>query len=375
MNIVKTFAYSCLIGLGFGILSCSQDEQPKSNTSIHIEMNDYDTVVLSEIHPQQAIAIDTQIFVNGVADFHFDIENPSFYSLIYNNKTATTLFIEKGDRISVKLDTNKNGITYDIEGSENSKKIEELFKLQGSYTRTQKRLIQNTQGATPERLDSIKTMLRSMDTEFKKSMIKYIEKNTSSPASLLALFQGTGQQMIFDLYLDYPIFSKVHDSLQSNYPKFESHLKFFKENLDRTLAKDFQLPDTEGNIVHFSDYKGKWVMLDFWASWCKPCRVQNPALVELHKKYKDLQMISVTLDGMPNQQDAKADWKNAIKKDKLTDNWLHLGDLKGGQTPVAQLYEFKSIPQTLLINPEGRIVAKNLYVEQLDALLTKIYKK
>lgn len=345
------------------------------NTLIAIEMNDVDTVILSEIHPQEAIALDTQLIVDGKSSFNFDVENPGFYSIIYNNNTATTLFVEKGDDITIKKDTANNGISFNIEGSENSKNIEKLFKLQNTYARSQQHIAKNAQGASEGKLDTLRQMMFGLDREFKKSMIRFIDEHPNSPATLLALFQGTGQQMIFDLYLDYPIFSRVHDSLQANYPKFDAHLKFFKENLNRTIAKNFTLPDVKGNVVQFDDYKGKWILLDFWASWCKPCRAVNPELVKLHKDFSDIQMISVSLDGLPNQKDAKTEWLTAIDKDNLKDNWLHLSDLKGGNTPVAQLYEFKSIPQTLLINPEGRIMARNLNQQELRSLLTQIFKK
>ena len=371
----KIFALSILVGILIGLTACSNDTEVKKNTTVVVEMNDVDTMILSEIHPQEAIALDTQIAVNGKGQFNFDIENPGFYSVIYDNKAATTLFIEKGDFITVKKDTVNPGISFDIEGSENSRDIEELFKLQNSYLRSQQHIAKNAQGASEAKLDTLREMMFNLDKEFKKTMIRFIDEKSSSPATLLALFQGTGQQMIFDLYLDYPIFARVHDSLQTNYPQFNNHLKFFKDNLDRTLAKDFALPDVDGNVVQFEDYKGKWILLDFWASWCKPCRKVNPKLVEFHKRFPDLQMISVSLDGLPNQKDAKTEWLEAIKKDNLTGDWLHLSDLKGGNTPVAQLYEFKTIPQTLLINPEGRITARNLNQVELEILLTRIFEK
>lgn len=372
---MKNYLIVTLLALCFGLISCSDNKKPLKNTTIIVEMNNVDTIILSEIHPQQAIALDTQLMANGKGQFNFDIENPSFYSVIYDNKTISTLFVEKGDVITVRKDTFNNGITFDIKGSKNSEDIEKLYKLQNTYARSQQHIAKNAQGASKGKLDTLRQMMYNLDTEFKKSMIKFVDENPNSPSSLLALFQGTGQQLVFDLYLDYPIFSRVHDSLRSNYPKFDSHLKFFKENLDRTLAKDFRLPDIEGNVVQFEDYKGKWILLDFWASWCKPCRQVNPKLVEYHQLFPELQMISVSLDGVPNQKDARKDWLDAIEKDNLSDNWLHLSDLKGGNTPVAQLYEFKSIPQTLLINPSGRIVARNLQQVELGTLLSQIFKK
>lgn len=372
----NTLILSTLLTLLLSIVACNDNKEVVKNTTIQVsEMHEVDTMILSEIHPQEAIAIDTQLIVNGKGKFNFDIEHPGFYSVIYNNKTATTLFVEKGNSITIKKDTANNGISFDIQGSSSSRDIEELFKLQNTYARSQQHIAKNAQGASESKIDTLRQLIFGLDKEFKKSIIRFIDEKPSSPATLLALFQGTGQQMIFDLYLDYPIFARVHDSLQANYPKFDAHLKFFKENLDRTIAKNFMLPDVNGNVVQFEDYKGKWILLDFWASWCKPCRDVNPKLVELHKMYEDLQMISVSLDGLPNQKDAKSEWLKAIKNDGLNDNWVHLSDLKGGNTPVAQLYEFKSIPQTLLINPEGRIVARNLDQQELLTLLKQIFKK
>ncbi len=120
---------------------------------------------------------------------------------------------------------------------------------------------------------------------------------------------------------------------------------------------DFAANTPDGKSVKLSDVagKGKWVLLDFWASWCGPCRVENPNVVEAYEKFKDkgFTVFGYSLDNN------KADWTAAIKKDKLG-NWTNVSDLSGWQSPASQVYGIRSIPSNFLINPKGEIVAKNL---------------
>ncbi|MDR0547025.1 MAG: TlpA family protein disulfide reductase, partial [Dysgonamonadaceae bacterium] len=133
-------------------------------------------------------------------------------------------------------------------------------------------------------------------------------------------------------------------------------------------APDFTQNDVNGNPISLSDFKGKYLLIDFWASWCGPCRQENPNLVRAYQLYKDknFEILGVSLD----QRDAKA-WKNAIERDQLT--WPQVSDLKGWQNEVAQMYRISQIPQNLLLNPEGIIIAKNLRGSELQKQLSKIF--
>lgn len=127
-------------------------------------------------------------------------------------------------------------------------------------------------------------------------------------------------------------------------------------------APDFTAPDTDGNPLSLYKIRGKATIIDFWASWCAPCRRENPNVVKVYEKYHDkgLEIISVSLD-KPGQKDK---WLKAIEDDKL--NWHHVSNLQYFQDPVAQQYNIQSIPATYILDAEGKIVAKSLRGQALE---------
>jgi len=137
------------------------------------------------------------------------------------------------------------------------------------------------------------------------------------------------------------------------------------------IAPDFEQPDTAGKMVKLSDFKGKYVLLDFWASWCAPCREENPNVVKAYQKYKDkgFTVLSVSLD----QPGKKAAWLNAIHNDQLT--WTQVSDLKFWNNTVAKLYGIQSIPQNFLLDKDGRIIAINIKGDDLNRKLLEIFLK
>lgn len=195
----------------------------------------------------------------------------------------------------------------------------------------------------------------------------FIQSHPDSYISLEALVMMSGDYP--DPAIAEPYFNMLSAHVRSSevavaYAKRLAELKVV--SIGR-IAPDFTMPDTVGKKVALRDFRGKYVLLDFWASWCQPCRAESPYLVEAYEKYssKNFTILGVSLD----QLSGKKEWLKAIRKDGLT--WTHVSDLKEANAAV-KLYAVQGIPQNFLIGPDGKIIAKNLRGKALLETLEKV---
>ncbi|GHV25484.1 hypothetical protein FACS1894176_04050 [Bacteroidia bacterium] len=197
--------------------------------------------------------------------------------------------------------------------------------------------------------------------------IDFIQKHKDSPVSLMAMMEMSREPK--DLLTLDSLFQQLTPEVQ-NTPTGQEWNKFLQHHrltAIGAMAEDFTMNDVNGKPVKLSDFRGQYVLVDFWASWCKPCRMENPNVVKNYQQYKDknFTVLGISLD---NNQKA---WLNAIEKDGLT--WTQVSDLQFWNNAVARQYGITSIPYNFLLDPQGKIIANNLREEALADKLAKLF--
>jgi peroxiredoxin len=299
---------------------------------------------------------------------------PDYYVFRIGNHQTNLILRDKSD-IKIYGDA-KNFTAYNnIVNSDESKKLNELVFVLQSYNLKRDSATLYLR-AHPDQEQAINQSFMKLYYEFNEYKNNFLKENENSPALLPLISQ-------IDTDKEFPLYEEIVRQLLVGFSESPS-IQQLKAQYDQVKAKkdamsfldegkiapDFTQAKMDGTPMKLSDLRGKVVLIDFWASWCGPCRQENPNVVKLYEKYKDagFTVMSVSLDR------DKAAWQKAIEKDKLV--WPnHVSDLKQWGNEVAKMYKVSGIPFTVLIDQEGKIIGKNLRGIDLENKLKSIFEK
>ncbi len=366
-HIMKNVLLTAILAIAF--VACQQKNYKIEGTIADLAEGQ---AILKKVENGRPVSIDTAAIVEGKFTFTGSEEEPQIYLIYIDDNRIPTMFFGENKNITITAEDVTKLNDAKVEGSPITDIYTSLIKEMPGKERLeqlQKEYQAAMSASDQATMEALRTEANEMAEEQKAYFIQFIKDNTSNIVGANMALQAASE-------FEYDEFKELVSQFETNLGDhmYVNELKKALEPMEKAaeaekataigeVAPDFTLESIDGEPVSLSSLKGKYLLVDFWASWCKPCREENPNVVKAFAEFKakGFDVLSVSLD-----RDSAA-WKQAIADDQLT--WNHVIDAQGD---IANTYGVQGIPFTLLLDKEGKIIAKNLRGEELTAKLTEL---
>jgi|GEM_PF-482748 len=391
LNFSRALVVVALIAVG----AC----QPPKGALVKGTFEEADTVLVAKLLPDGIEYIDTLATRGGSFSIDLDVlpDQPEIFMFEKPGGLRISVVVRKGERITLKADKDEEGYGYSVKGSDESARILAINQVIGKLYETvdtlnavsQRKMSDPNFGSVR---DSLNEVYRTTIDETRMALVKMLREEPGSMTNMFIFPLGMGQDLLINPVEYLPLYDSVAAAMTLALPG-NKHVERFNERVvsvrkrveteqlmmqamsalePGAVVADIEMAGTDGRKHSLSELKGKVVLVDFWASWCRPCRQESPFMVSLYDKYKSkgLEILSISLDGVQDQPDAAGDWVRAIEEDGL--KWpLHVSDLQGWSSLAVRTYGFGSIPFTLLVDREGKLIEKGLRGEPLEQAIQR----
>lgn len=357
------------------LASCNGSKNGEFELKGQFKNTNGELIFLEKLAPKGPVVVDSTV-INENGEFEFANYSPKigFYRVRVDKENFAMLVLDSADKVNITGDLKDLSSTYKATGSAET----DLFVKYNSIVKHREMRLDSLQKVfmaviepfkmSTEKVDSVSRTLQepysALMNAIEYEMVAVLSKNTNMYASMMGI-QSLDPDKNIELY------DKLDTELKKKYPN-DYNVNMFHEMLERSrataigaAAPEINLPAPDGKEVALSSLKGKVVLIDFWASWCKPCRAEMPNVVKAYAKFKakGFEVYGVSLD-----QD-KDHWVEAIAKDGIT--WIQVSDLRPDNEFIRR-YNVETIPMTFLLDKEGKIIAKNLRGEELEKKLAEV---
>lgn len=369
--------------LSFIFFACSAGTQEKVEASNDETITISGTVgypqkgaiVLEKIENNETIPYDTfTLTENNTFEEEVLIKEKGYYRMNFYDKQFVMLILEDDD-VRIDVDGNSRSGFVKIQGSDahelinNVQLAQQKFQQNPEFARLNQEFTEAVNQKNLQRQEELQEEYKKMEADLNERLMQKMDSAglTLGVVDLLS----SGRVLDKDKYFEY--YDKKAKQFGEAMPE-NDRVQDFTDQVDKMrvtaigeIAPEIELPNPEGDTVKLSSLRGNYVLVDFWAKWCKPCRVENPNIVRMYNKYNDenFEVYGVSLDRN------KKDWVQAIEEDNL--HWAQVSDLKFWNSQAAQTYGVNAIPFALLLDPEGKIIAKNLRGKELENKLEEIF--